>query len=326
MAVNEGDIRAAYRLILGREPESEEVVATFLQRGYSLPELRRVFLNSSEFRNSMTGPDDRSKPLNWAPMTIETDGSAAEAAQMLRRIEAYWRRIGQEEVHWPLLQHGDLKLSDFTKDEQDFYGGGRELIEIFQRTARRCGVSLGDYQVCMELGCGVGRLTVWLSEVFPRILAADISRLRLDLNQRAVTRFPRNNVEHHHLVTIESLSGLPDFDAFFSIVVLQHNPPPVITLLLKLIFNKLSPGGIAYFQVPTFIHNYVFTIVDYLRETSEAKDMEMHAIPQKVLFKIIDECDCELLEIREDPWTDSREIISNSVFVRRKGSAAALRR
>ncbi len=322
MTVNEGDIRAAYRLILGREPESDQVVATFLQRGYSLPELRRVFLNSTEFRNSATGPDDSSKPLNWAPMTIETEGSPAELARMLRRIEAYWRRIGQEEVHWPLLQHGDLKSSDFTKDEQDFYGGGRELIEIFQRTAERCGVSLGDHKVCMELGCGVGRLTVWLSEVFSKILAADISRLRLDLNQRALRRYQSNNVEHHHLVTIESLSRLPDFDAFFSIVVLQHNPPPVILFLLKLIFGKLSPGGIAYFQVPTFIHNYAFLLADYFRETSEAKDMEMHAIPQRLLFEIIEVCGCDLLEIREDPWTDSREIISNSVFVKKKGAAA----
>ncbi|HMD54542.1 MAG TPA: class I SAM-dependent methyltransferase, partial [Phycisphaerae bacterium] len=213
-----------------------------------------------------------------------------------------------------------IKSLDFTRDEEHFYGDGRRLIQNLQRAAERCGVLLDDYKVCLELGCGVGRLTVWLSEVLPKILAADISRLRLDLNQRALRRFQRSNVEHHHIVTIDSLSNLPDFDAFFSIIVLQHNPPPLIIMLLKIILRKLRPDGIAYFQVPTFIKNYTFRLDEYLRGTLESNHMEMHAIPQKLLFGIINDCGCELLEIREDPWTDSREIISNSVFVKKTAS------
>ena len=41
--------------------------------------------------------------------------------------------------------------------------------------------------------------------------------------------------------------------------------------------------------------------------------MEMHAIPQKLVFD--SDVGCELLEIREDPWTESNAIISNSLLV-----------
>lgn len=313
------DIRAAYRLILGREPENDQVVADINSRCYSLAELRQVFLKSHEFRATANVPD-MAKPLDWAPIPIETEASPAELARMLHRIETYWRELDVPEVHRPLHLCTDFISSDFTENERHFYGSGQEVIDIFQRTAERCGVSLDRYKVCLELGCGVGRLTVWLSELFQKIIGVDISRLRIELNQRALRQFHRTNVEHHHLVAMASVAALPDFDAFFSIIVLQHNPPPIIASLLKTILGKLRPGGIAYFQVPTFLKDYTFTIESYLRETPDKSLMEMHPIPQKCLFDIINGCNCELLEIREDPWTESNIIISNSIFVEKSAN------
>ena len=45
--------------------------------------------------------------------------------------------------------------------------------------------------------------------------------------------------------------------------------------------------------------------------------MEMHAIPQKPLFEILEGCGCRLLEIREDPWTNSNVVISNLILVKK---------
>jgi hypothetical protein len=66
------DIRMAYRLILGREPENDEIVKEILQRAYSLAELRREFLTSREFRTTTTFPD-MAKPLDWAPLRVSPD-------------------------------------------------------------------------------------------------------------------------------------------------------------------------------------------------------------------------------------------------------------
>jgi hypothetical protein len=50
--INRDDVIAAYRLILGREPESEEAIANNLLNG-DLGLLRKEFLNSDEFRRQM---------------------------------------------------------------------------------------------------------------------------------------------------------------------------------------------------------------------------------------------------------------------------------
>jgi hypothetical protein len=55
----------------------------------------------------------------------------------------------------------------------------------------------------------------------------------------------------------------------------------------------------------------------------EAKDMEMHPLPQQLLFKLIDECGCDLLEIREDPYSCTRHMICNCVFVRKARPSSA---
>src|SRR5271169_236009 len=49
-----------------------------------------------------------------------------------------------------------------------------------------------------------------------------------------------------------SLARLTNVDLFFSIIVLQHNPPPVILGILDAAFAGLRPGGLAFFQVPTY--------------------------------------------------------------------------
>src|SRR6266550_3076568 len=192
------DIKAAYRLILGREPESEEVVAQLLAQFSTLEKIRSAFLNSREFRATTTIPD-MAKPLDWRGAPIETDASPAQMTQMLRHIEAYWRKLDQPEVHWPLYEDSDFWSSELAEIEKPFYADGQDLVRILRNTAERCGLSLDGHQVCLELGCGVGRVTVWLAELFHHIVAADISPLRLKLNKRALHHYQRTNVDHYCL-------------------------------------------------------------------------------------------------------------------------------
>jgi SAM-dependent methyltransferase len=309
------DVRAGFRLILGREPESEEIVAQLAARYSTLEEMRNAFLNSREFRATATAPD-MAKTLDWQGAPIETTASAAQMTQMLRHIESYWQALDEPEVHRPLYQDKGFWASDLAAIEQDFYADGKDLARILRNTAERCGLSLDGHPVCFELGCGVGRVTVWLAELFDRIVAADISPLRLQLNKRALRYFQRTNVDHYCLESIDAVSSLPDYDVFFSVIVFQHNPPPIIVKLLKMILGKLRAGGIAYFQLPTFLKDYGFKVDEYLANANGGTaHMEMHAIPQKLVFDIVRDAGCELLEIREDPWTESNAIISNSLLV-----------
>jgi hypothetical protein len=102
---------------------------------------------------------------------------------------------------------------------------------------------------------------------------------------------------------------------FYSVIVLQHNPPPVIGILLKKILSKLRDGGIEYFQVPTSALGYRFDSRTYLKEFMDNTNMEMHVFPQRELFQIIKEQGCRVMEVREDNLVGSRNMISNSILV-----------
>jgi SAM-dependent methyltransferase len=118
-----------------------------------------------------------------------------------------------------------------------------------------------------------------------------------------------------HIASLDDFDAMPHFDLFTSLIVLQHNPPPVIALLLERILRKLRPGGTAYFQVPTFIADYHFVVGEYLGQPNPMGRIEMHALPQRVLFDIIERCGCRLLEIREDDEAGGGPIVSNTIFL-----------
>jgi hypothetical protein len=98
--------------------------------------------------------------------------------------------------------------------------------------------------------------------------------------------------------------------------VLQHNPPPIAFLLLGKILEKLRPGGLAYFQIPTHRLGYRFSIGEYLA-APKGPDMEMHCIPQARLFDLFARCDCRVLDVREDDWTGDPSFTSNSFLLRK---------
>jgi len=105
---------------------------------------------------------------------------------------------------------------------------------------------------------------------------------------------------------------------FYSIIVLQHNPPPLIKVLLKSVLSKLRSGGVAYFQVPTYALGYKFSTDDYLKKARADAKIEMHVLPQPQLWQILHEAKCELLEVREDTAAGDRFIISNTILARKR--------
>jgi hypothetical protein len=89
------------------------------------------------------------------------------------------------------------------------------------------------------------------------------------------------------------------FDVWFSYIVLQHNPPPVIAMVLRRALSMLAPGGVAIFQLPTHALGYRFDLAAYLAApVSDA--IEVHCLPQSVVFRLAAEAGCVPLEVRED--------------------------
>jgi SAM-dependent methyltransferase len=121
---------------------------------------------------------------------------------------------------------------------------GEELESLFGR--------LGDDPrggVCLEVGCGPGRMTAALAGRFERVLALDVSPAMLDEARKAVSA---PNVEFR-LVSGESLESVEGgaADVLVCYLVLQHLPRRVVVLTYLHEFARvLAPNGRAYLQIP----------------------------------------------------------------------------
>ena len=113
------------------------------------------------------------------------------------------------------------------------------------------------------------------------------------------------------------LGDLEPCDVFYSRIVFQHNPPPVIAELIRNALKALRPGGIAIFQVPSYMSGYGFKLREWLAK-DHPLDMQMHCLPQHRIFALIAEHCGAVLEVREDGVAGARDRIVSNNFVVRK--------
>jgi SAM-dependent methyltransferase len=125
--------------------------------------------------------------------------------------------------------------------------GAAELAGLFGRLG--ADLSPGRGGMCVEVGCGPGRMTGALAERFDRVVAVDVSSAMLE-RARAIVTAP--NVEFL-LVSGEKLDGLDDgiADVLICYLVLQHLPSErVIASYLSEFARVLAPAGEAFVQLP----------------------------------------------------------------------------
>ena len=311
----------AYRLILGREPENMEVVRDHVCQSRSLAVLRERFLESSEFTQRYRSVErERVRNVSvFPPCAIQTQVDGATRTRLLEHIAESWDHLGETEPYWSVMSEPQYLMERIGETREAFLDSGRENVERLLATLRRNDVVLDTQWEALELGCGLGRSTRWLAPLLRKVIAVDISPSHLRLAQRINADAAHvDRIEWTALNSIESVDALPGFDLFFSMIVLQHNPPPLIGMLLARVAEKLRPGGIAFFQVPTYQRGYSFDAETYLRLRVETREIEMHAFPQSEVFRIFREHGCIPLEVFEDGLSGHRDNHRSNSFLFRK--------
>lgn len=305
-AVSAEAVAWAYRLILGREPESAAAVEDHVRNSESLAALRDRFLESAEF-TARFSEADRARGHTvavWPPCAIESEVDAETAARLFDRIAGAWQRLGETEPYWSVVSDPQYKMDRIDETRDAFLESGRQNAERLFATLRRNDVAIDPEWEVLELGCGLGRTTRWLAPRFRHVAAVDIStshlRLARTLNADADCA---ERISWIHLESPTALQQLPGFDLLFSIIVLQHNPPPVIRTFLETLATRLRPGGYAFFQVPTYQRRYAFDVQGYLAShvaDGASPEIEMHVLPQADVFRIFHDRGCIPLEVFED--------------------------
>ncbi len=165
--------------------------------------------------------------------------------QLLQKMQRDWDERARENARYYVATGKE----DWTDEE--FFASGRQTVaeEIQTDMINICqGKEPGSMRV-LEIGCGAGRVTRALSELFGEVHAVDVSsemiqRARHGLADRANAFLYQNNGK--------DLSIVPplEFDFAFSTIVFQHIPSrEVIYSYVGEVNRLLRRGGLFKFQV-----------------------------------------------------------------------------
>lgn len=312
---NAEEVRALYRIVLGREAESEAAVASHLHGQPSLETILRRFLDSEEVtRSGLSRSGDMLFFGDWDDSGIQVDGDPEKLDRLLAMVRQVWTRLGQTEAFFSVLTDPRFTASGMTPErEAEFYATGARDIDALERICRRNGLSLRATSV-LDFGCGLGRLGEHLSARFDRYTGVDISAEHL---RGATDRFQRIGRKNTELLLLDDFLAAPErrWDRIVSYIVIQHNPPPVMRWLLLGLLQRLAPGGAALIQFPVHQFGYSFDLDAYLATGGE-RGMEMHVLPMRHVFATAAEAGCQVREVFPDGKAGPIGLSCSFLFVR----------
>ena len=323
MPLSEQEIRIAWRALTD---ESLPDISLIGQMGQlpSVAALRQLVMQTHAFQVSL--PRATAKvPLNAPPLTVECSADPAIERALLALVTAKWRALGVERPHWSVTGRDEFLPDRIADNRAAFDLSGQEDLATIRAILIRNGLSPEMFHHACDFGCGVGRVTLPMAAAFPRVTGCDVSAEHLRMAQSEANNHLRmaqseanNRGIRFVLVEPPDFGMTEKFDLWFSHLVLQHNPPPIMAAILRRMFALLAPGGVALFQIPTYIRGYAFDCASYLR-APPAQAIEVHVLPQQHVLALARDAGCDVLEIREDTavWPPS-EAVSNTMLFRKR--------
>ncbi|MEI4263446.1 class I SAM-dependent methyltransferase [Roseovarius sp. D0-M9] len=235
---------------------------------------------------------------NAAPMTIDTHVDPETFKRLQNRVEDTWSRLGQEDAHWSVITDEKFRKESLSSHIDQFFSMGDGDIARLDAALNRVGTSLSNIESAMDFGCGVGRLSVPMARSTGHVLGVDISAAHLREAKANVARMGCQNIELVRASSIQDIKNLPEFELVLSLIVLQHNPPPVMLEILNALCSRVKPGGYLYVQAQTYRQGYRYCATDDLADTLDK--MEMHVLPQHVFLETIQGAGLTILEVTEN--------------------------
>ncbi|MDR2194183.1 MAG: class I SAM-dependent methyltransferase [Treponema sp.] len=319
--VTKQEIIDGYRFMLNRLPESEKVIDGRLRSNMTFKQFHDELWNCPEFKTGrLNSFYDFRFDCAFPPYNVEYKSSPENIQKIVSHIETVWSNYGKDEAYWSVLTHSMFLRENLTNDAiETFYASGKDTMRQIEATLRRCGEwERLNRNACMEYGCGVGRVTIQLANIFEQVTGLDISQGHLELARQHINALLIKNINVQKIDRLEDIARLPKYDFIFTVIVLQHNPPPIIAILIESFFKLLKKDGIVIFQVPVQIAGYTFSVDDYISQMNDCTTMEMHMLPQSEILKIARENNCYPLEIHGDHCTSDPQSRISETFVFKK--------
>jgi len=139
--------------------------------------------------------------------------------------------------------------------DEEYFESGRENVrrEILTDMGNICQGKDPKQMTVLEIGCGSGRITRALSELFGQVYAVDISGEMIRQAKESLRDCPNAHVFQNSGSDLSVLADVPgdiQIDFAFSYIVFQHIPSrEVIRSYVREVHRLLRPGGLFKFQV-----------------------------------------------------------------------------
>jgi len=274
----------AYQNILNREPDLHGLdhYLELLENGKIKPDdLEEVFKNSEEYKLSH-------------PIELE------ENTPTDIRMKKEWNERTKIDPLFVIATGHSENEEDFWKSGIDDCNNilGKDTNRFEKITENKDPSKMN----ALEIGCGIGRILVPMSEIFGNITGIDISSEMVQLGQKYVDDIQNCSILENNGTDLSMFSE-NSFDFCYSFIVFQHIPEKkIVENYIKEVSRILKPGCLFRFQVRGTIDTKPKEITTW--DGVQFSFKEIHELAHKNNFEIIEESN----EFEEYYWLTFKSI------------------
>jgi len=166
--------------------------------------------------------------LQYAPgmsKYIQVHVSYETLARIYQRISVQWSKLGETDPHFSVLSAPKFRASSILDSIDAFTETGKYALENFLSLCEKNTIYAKSDARVLELGCGVGRSTIFFAKRFHSVEGWDVSSGNLKVCDATLRAQGITNVTLKLITKLEDYKDAKPFDVLISEIALQHNPP-----------------------------------------------------------------------------------------------------
>lgn len=224
----------------------------------------------------------------------------------LTRVRHQWTALGEHDPLWAILSDEDKKGGGW--DQEAFFQTGRDEIGRVVRTAGA--LAKIHYGTALDFGCGVGRLSQALAEMFDRVIGVDIAETMIR-HAIQLNKFPGRCEYVHNVASDLAVVPGSSVDLIYSSITLQHVIPALVRSYVGEFFRIARPGALVIFQLPSrprsALRHAVKSMIPvailnelWRRRTGSPEAMETYAMESKKVIRLVEESGGSVLRVENN--------------------------